>query len=289
VTQANQTGKQAAALFGLAKSASDAAPALSVVTPMFDEEGGAAALVREIAEALAGLSHEIIAVDDASTDATKAVLCDAAQQIQSLRVIAHHANAGQSRAVRTGIIAAKSPVIVTLDGDGQNDPRDIAAVFAALTRADAPPELAMVAGERRSRQDAASKKTASRLANWVRGKLLKDGAADTGCGLKAFYREAYLRLPYFDHSHRYLPALMRREGFGVEFAPVNHRARFHGRSKYTNLGRLLVAFRDLQGVLWLNSRARTPVVISEVQTGAGCASMDLTDEPRGAALQESGQ
>lgn len=151
------------------------------------------------------------------------------------------------------------------------------ALAARLTRADAPLDLAMVAGERRARMDVASKKTASRLANWVRGKLLNDGAADTGCGLKAFYRTAYLRLPYFDHAHRYLPALMRREGFAVEFEPVGHRPRAHGRSKYTNLGRLGVAFRDLQGVLWLKARARSPEWISEVQPERAYASMEPND------------
>ncbi|MCA8889946.1 MAG: dolichol-phosphate mannosyltransferase, partial [Parvularculaceae bacterium] len=160
---------------------------------------------------------------------------------------------------------------------GQNDPADIMALAARLTRADAPLDLAMVAGERRARMDVASKKTASRLANWVRGKLLNDGAADTGCGLKAFYRTAYLRLPYFDHAHRYLPALMRREGFAVEFEPVGHRPRAHGRSKYTNLGRLGVAFRDLQGVLWLKARARSPEWISEVQPERAYASMEPND------------
>jgi hypothetical protein len=127
----------------------------------------------------------------------------------------------------------------------------------------------MVGGERVKRQDSASKKGASALANRIRRRILDDGAADTGCGLKAFYREAYLRLPYFDHNHRYLPALMRREGFQTEFLPVNHRARAHGRSKYTNLGRLAVAFRDLSGVVWLKARARAAVSISELEPSAG--------------------
>jgi hypothetical protein len=122
----------------------------------------------------------------------------------------------------------------------------------------------MVAGERRTREDRPAKRWASRIANRVRARLLKDGAADTGCGLKVFYREAFLRLPAFDHMHRYLPALMRREGYAVEFLPVNHRPRTHGASKYTNIGRLAVAFRDLLGVMWLNDRARSPIRISEL-------------------------
>ena len=126
----------------------------------------------------------------------------------------------------------------------------------------------MVGGERRKRQDSAAKKAASRWANAIRSRLLNDGARDTGCGLKAFYRDAYLALPYFDHSHRYLPALMRREGFDVAFLPVSHRPRLHGQSKYTNIGRLAVAIRDLLGVMWLNDRARSPIAISEVHGDA---------------------
>jgi len=242
---------------------------LSVVVPMFDEEGGAQALVTEIAGALGGVAHEIIVVDDCSRDNTLPALLRVKAQTPSLRVLAHGCNAGQSRAVRTGVLAARSPVIVTIDGDGQNDPADILALFRALTRPDAPALLAMVGGERRNRQDSASKRRASALANRLRRRLLNDGAADTGCGLKAFYRAAFLRLPYFDNIHRYLPALMLREGFEIEFLPVNHRARGHGASKYTNLGRLAVAFRDLSGVVWLKARARSPVTISELETGAG--------------------
>ncbi len=236
---------------------------------MHDEEGGAGALVAEIAAALAAIPHEIIAVDDASRDGTRAALQAVQEITPSLRVIVHGANAGQSRAVRTGVLAARAPVVVTIDGDGQNDPADILTLYKALTRPDAPPLLAMVGGERVNRRDPASKKRASALANRIRRRLLDDGAADTGCGLKAFYRDAYLRLPYFDHNHRYLPALMRREGFETAFLPVNHRPRTHGASKYTNLGRLAVAFRDLSGVVWLKARARAPVTISELEPGSG--------------------
>jgi hypothetical protein len=151
-------------------------------------------------------------------------------------------------------------LIAMLDGDGQNDPADFPALYRQMLER---PDLAMVAGERRRRQDAATKKIASRGANAIRQWLLKDGAADTGCGLKLFRRDAFLALPYFDHMHRYLPALMVREGLEVVFAPVSHRARAHGRSKYTNFGRALVAIRDLLGVLWLNARARKPGNISE--------------------------
>ena len=231
-------------------------PLLSVVAPMFNEAGGAGLLVDEIAAALKGVDHEIVMVDDASTDDTLSVLKAARERHPQLRIIRHEKNAGQSRAVRTGILAAQAPVIATLDGDGQNNPADIPALYQKLSAADA--KLAMVAGERQGRQDSAAKKFASRAANGIRRRLLNDGAADTGCGLKVFRREAFLRLPYFDHLHRYLPALMVREGYEVDFAPVSHRARAHGQSKYNNFGRALVAIRDLMGVIWLNARARNP-------------------------------
>jgi glycosyltransferase involved in cell wall biosynthesis len=237
---------------------------LSVVAPMLNEEAGAAELVREIAAALSAIPHEIIIVDDGSSDATRAALLGERAMTPQLRVVAHARTAGQSRAIRTGVIAARAPIIATLDGDGQNDPADIPALLAVLTRDDAPATLALVGGERRKRQDQLARRWASKIANSVRSSLLRDGAIDTGCGLKVFYREAFLRLPAFDHMHRYLPALMRREGFQVAFRPVNHRARVHGRSKYTNLGRLAAAFHDLLGVMWLNDRARSPKEISEL-------------------------
>jgi glycosyltransferase involved in cell wall biosynthesis len=253
-----------AACFAWRRAPFGDAPEISVVIPMHNEEGGAAALVAEIAGALAGRAFEILAVDDASTDSTKARLIEERAKNGGLRVLAHARNAGQSRALRTGILAARAPVIVTLDGDGQNDPADILALIDRLTRHDAPQTLAMVGGERVARQDKAARRWASQIANGVRARLLRDSARDTGCGLKAFYREAFLRLPAFDHMHRYLPALMRREGFTIEFVPVRHRPRLHGRSKYTNLQRLAVAFRDLLGVMWLRDRARSPETISEL-------------------------
>lgn len=252
-----------ASRFGWPPPASTA-PTVSVVVPMFNEQEGAAGLVREIASRLAQFEHEIIVVDDGSTDGTQSVLIEQRPATPRLRIIAHAANAGQSRAIRTGVMAARAPVIATLDGDGQNDPADIASLYRRLTRDGAPLALAMVGGERRKRRDRLAKRWASRIANAVRSRLLRDGAIDTGCGLKVFYREAFLRLPSFDHMHRYLPALMRREGFEVEFLPVNHRPRAHGRSKYTNLGRLAAAFHDLLGVMWLNDRARSPKEISEL-------------------------
>jgi glycosyltransferase involved in cell wall biosynthesis len=277
----NSAGTEGQApMFGV-RTSYGSAPDLSVVVPMLDEEGGAQDLIEEIAKSLAHLDFEIIVVDDGSRDGTAQILEAAARRIPQLRVFRHAVNAGQSRAIRTGVIAARSPVVATLDGDGQNDPADIGGLVDALRRDGAPPLLAMVAGERRIRRDAAAKKTASRLANAIRRRILKDGAADTGCGLKAFYRDAFLRLPYFDHSHRYLPALMRREGFEVEFRPVDHRLRAHGASKYTNFGRLKVALADLRGVVWLNSRARSPVEISALEPGRSYDRVTSVGRPRG--------
>ena len=236
-------------------------PEISVVIPVFDEEGAAPALAREVARAFAGRNFELIFVDDASRDGTRGALKALKGEIPQLRVLAHAKNAGQSRAIRTGILGARGAVIVTLDGDGQNDPADGPALVDALTAG--PPELALVGGERVKRQDNFGKRMASRFGNGVRKRLLKDTANDTGCGLKAFRREAFLRLPYFDHIHRYLPALMQREGYRTEFRAVNHRHRQTGRSKYTNLGRLWASLSDLFGVIWLQSRARNPGAVDE--------------------------
>jgi dolichol-phosphate mannosyltransferase len=240
----------------MAKSPTAAVPDISVVVPVFDEEGAAPDLAREIAAAFAGRSYEMIFVNDKSRDGTLAVLTALKAELPQLRVLSHRSNSGQSRAVRTGILAARGEVIVTLDGDGQNDPADGPKLVDALLAG--PPELALVGGERVKRQDSQAKKMASKFGNGVRKRLLHDTANDTGCGLKAFRREAFLRLPYFDHIHRYIPALMLREGYQVDFRPVNHRHRQTGQSKYTNLGRLWASLSDLLGVMWLQSRARNP-------------------------------
>jgi glycosyltransferase involved in cell wall biosynthesis len=238
------------------------APEISVVVPVYDEEGAAPALAREIAAAFEGREYEIVFVDDASRDATRAALKALQGEIPRLRVLSHRHNAGQSRAIRTGVLGARGQVIVTLDGDGQNDPADGPRLVDALMAG--PADLALVGGERIKRQDSAAKKVASRIGNGVRKRLLNDTANDTGCGLKAFRREAFLRLPYFDHIHRYLPALMLREGYQTAFLPVRHRHRQTGVSKYTNLGRLWVSLSDLIGVMWLQSRARNPAGVDEV-------------------------
>jgi glycosyltransferase involved in cell wall biosynthesis len=218
-------------------------------------------LVAEIEAALADIPHEIVYVDDGSTDGTMEALRVAAAGAP-VRVLRHRSSCGQSAAVVTGVRAARGAWIVTLDGDGQNDPADAPRLVEALKSG--PPELALVGGERVRRQDSAAKKVASRIGNGVRKRLLRDTANDTGCGLKAFRREAFLRLPYFDHIHRYLPALMLREGYATAFLPVGHRPRTTGSSKYTNLGRLWASISDLWGVMWLQSRARRPGAVIEL-------------------------
>lgn len=239
-------------------SPQDDGPQISVVVPVYNEAENVTQLVEEIAKALFATSFEMIFVNDNSSDNTLDVLSDLKKKHPQLRVIAHRSNAGQSRAVRTGVLAAKSNLIATLDGDGQNNPADIPKLRDQITRDDAPDNLTLVGGRRMKRQDSQAKLWASKLGNGVRKKLLKDQADDTGCGIKVFKRDAFLLLPYFDHIHRYIPALMLREGFAIEFADVSHRPRIAGTSKYTNFGRLKVSIADLRGVMWLNSRSRNP-------------------------------
>ena len=235
--------------------------AVSAVVPVKDEAGNVGPLAREIAAGLAGETHEIIFVDDGSTDATAQELQALKAEIPALRVLRHGRNLGQSRGIRTGAVAARGDIIVTLDGDGQNDPADIPKLLAML-RSD--PGLGMVSGVRVKRQDTASRRLASRLGNGFRNALLGDGASHTGCGLKAFHRDMFLSLPYFDHMHRFLIALAQREGWKVAFVPVNHRPRLVGASKYTNFGRLLVSAQDLLGVRWLQRRHRGVTDIREL-------------------------
>ena len=236
-------------------------PDISVVVPVFDEEGAAPDLAREIAAAFAGRDYEMIFVDDKSRDGTRAALSALKAEIPQLRVLSHTSNSGQSRSIRTGILAARGDVIVTLDGDGQNPPADAPRLADALIAA--PANVALVGGVRAKRQDSNAKRQASIWANRIRRKLLSDDADDTGCGLKAFRRDVFLRLPYFDHIHRYLPALMIREGFENRYLDVDHRHRETGRSKYTNWGRLMASWSDLQGVMWLKTRSRRPGAVTE--------------------------
>jgi len=228
---------------------------LSVVVPVKDEAENIAPLAREIATAVAPYGEtEIIFVDDGSSDGTPERLLALKAEIPSLRVITHAINRGQSRAVRSGVLAARGHLIVTLDGDGQNDPADIPKLLAKFQEAG--DTLGLVGGVRAKRQDTVSRRLASRIANRIRQSLLHDGAADSGCGLKAFRREAFLALPYFDHLHRFLITMMIREGYDVAFVDVHHRPRLHGQSKYTNWKRMLVGIDDLMGVRWLQRRMR---------------------------------
>ncbi len=235
---------------------------ISVVVPVFDEEGAVADLAQEIAAAFSGVDHEIIFVDDASRDTTADRLQALRSSLPQLRVLRHAANAGQSRAIRNGVLAARGEIIVTLDGDGQNDPADAPRLVARLGQGGS--GLGLVGGRRARRRDSAAKRWGSWFANSLRSRMLGDGADDTGCGLKCLRRSAYLRLPYFDHMHRFIPALMLREGFQIAFEDVGHRPRITGRSKYSNLGRLYASISDLGGVLWLKGRSRQPGEVREL-------------------------
>lgn len=234
---------------------------LSVVVPVRNEADNIAPLVREIVAALSGrATFEIVYVDDGSDDATPARLAALKAEVPMLRVIRHRRACGQSRAVSTGVAAARHEWIATLDGDGQNDPADIPALLAVLADPAQPANLALLAGWRARRNDSAVRRWSSRIANGVRSRLLRDDTPDTGCGLKLFARETFLHLPNFDHMHRFLPALVLRDGGAVVSVPVSHRARARGVSKYGVHNRLWVGIVDLFGVAWLQRRARLPLI-----------------------------
>jgi len=230
-------------------------PDLSVVVPVHNERDNIVPLLTEIAAALRGnTDFEIVYVDDASRDDSLAILRAAKAQFPELRVIRHLVQSGQSTAVRTGVKAARGAWIATLDGDGQNDPADIPKLLAM--RSAATGSIKLFAGWRVDRKDSGSKRWASKFANAIRARLLRDDTPDTGCGIKLFERAAFLDLPYFDHMHRYLPALMQRAGWQVKSVPVNHRARGAGQSKYNNFNRALVGIADLRGMAWLIRRSK---------------------------------
>ena len=232
-----------------------AAPAVSVVVPVFNERDNIPTLIAEIVAALRGVvPFEIVYVDDHSKDDSWQVLQAQMAQVPELRALRHVKQSGQSTAIRTGVKAARAPWIATLDGDGQNDPADIPKLLAE--RDASPPELKLFAGWRVNRRDSGSKRWASKFANAIRSRMLKDETPDTGCGTKLFERQMFLDLPYFDHMHRYLPALVRRAGYGSVSVPVNHRERATGVSKYNNLQRAWVGLTDLRGVSWLIKRSK---------------------------------
>jgi len=236
---------------------------LSLVIPVRNEAGNIAPLVDEIAAALDGLlDYEIVYVDDGSDDATAAEICRLQLTVRQLRLVRHTKSCGQSAAIRSGVKAARALWIATLDGDGQNDPADIPRLWNLARAAPANPPL-LIAGHRARRRDSWSKRRASRIANAVRRRMLHDDTPDSGCGLKLFPRQLFLDLPYFDHMHRFLPALALREGGVVRSVPVNHRSRERGTSKYGVFDRLAVGITDLFGVMWLRRRASRPQLLDD--------------------------
>ena len=235
------------------------APAVSVVVPVFNERDNIPTLIAEIVAALRGVvPFEIVYVDDQSKDDSWQVLQAQLAQVLELRALRHVKQSGQSTAIRTGVKAACAPWIATLDGDGQNDPADLPKLLAERDKS--PPELKLFAGWRVNRRDSGSKRWASKFANAIRSRMLRDETPDTGCGTKLFERQMFLDLPYFDHMHRYLPALVRRAGIDSVSVPVNHRERSAGVSKYNNLQRAWVGLTDLRGVSWLIKRSKVTAV-----------------------------
>jgi len=228
---------------------------LSVVVPVHNEAENVGPLIGEIGTALDGVvDYEIVYVDDGSSDATAERLAEAGKGFPRLRVLRHRRQSGQSTALWTGVRHARAPWIATLDGDGQNDPADIPKLLSLALDPDL--KLDLVAGHRVTRRDSVVQRLASRIANGVRSRMLHDDTPDTGCGLKLFSREVFLALPYFDHMHRFLPALVLRGGGRVRSVPVNHRPRQRGRSHYGINNRLWVGLVDLVGVMWLRRRTR---------------------------------
>jgi dolichol-phosphate mannosyltransferase len=245
-------------------SSDTAAIAVSIVVPVRNEAENIAPVIGEIAAALDGRwNYEIIYVDDGSTDATPERLASAMKSRPSLRQVRHAASTGQSAAVRSGVRAAHGAIVATLDGDGQNNPAFLPALISAIEQGGERTGLA--AGQRVGRKDTGFKKIQSRIANSVRNSILHDGTRDTGCGLKAFRREVFLALPYFDGLHRFLPALVRREGYDIVYVDVIDRPRHSGVSNYGFFDRLWIGIMDLAGVWWLIRRKKPTPVATEVK------------------------
>lgn len=241
-----------------------ACPTISIVIPAHNEAGNLPGLIDEVVNAFAGRrDYEIVVVDDASSDHSAALLSQLQRRLPQLRVLRHVRNAGQSTALINGVRHARGVWIGTLDGDAQNDPADLPRLLAEIERR-GDPALKLIQGWRVSRRDSDIKRLSSKIANAVRGTLLRDNTPDTGCGLKLFRREVFLDLPYFDHMHRFLPALVLRAGGQVRSVEVRHRHRERGTSKYGLHNRLWVGIVDLFGVSWLQRRAKRPVV-SEIE------------------------
>lgn len=238
---------------------------LSVVIPVLNESENIAKLIGEIKAA----SHhapimEIVIVDDASTDNTVEIISSLRPHTPHIRIVKHNVRGGQSAALRTGIRAAKGTLIVTLDGDGQNNPADIPALYNKYQSGDTTRRMLLIAGQREKRIDSLLKKFTSRTGNFIRSSVLRDGVRDTGCSLKLFRRDDFLALPYFNHMHRYLPALFLREYGAIELVDVSHRSRDAGVSKYGFWDRALAGLSDLLGVVWLIKRRANNIKPTEV-------------------------
>ncbi|MET0710203.1 MAG: glycosyltransferase family 2 protein [Tardiphaga sp.] len=235
---------------------------VSIVVPVRNEQDNVAPLIAEITAALDGrCAYEIVYVNDGSTDATPQRLAELMRTRTNLRRIDHATSSGQSAAVRTGVRSARGSIVATLDGDGQNNPAFLPDLIAAIRAGEG--RVGLAAGQRVGRKDTGFKKMQSKIANGVRGKILNDGTRDTGCGLKAFRRDVFLSMPYFDGLHRFLPALVRREGFEIAYVDVIDRPRHSGVSNYGFFDRLWIGIMDLAGVWWLIRRKRTTPVATE--------------------------
>lgn len=244
----------------------DSVRKLSVVVPVRDEAANIAPLLAEFAQLAQRIPvGEVIYVDDGSTDGSYEILCGLRDSYPFLRVLRHDHSVGQSAATWTGVSAARNSLVVTIDGDGQNDPADIALLYDRYGELDSGPEPVMVMGQRLKRRDNLVRKLSSRVANTVRSAALHDATRDTGCSLKMFQRSDYLCLPYFDHMHRFLPALMNRQGVIVGHVDVAHRPRLRGVSKYGTWDRLWAGIADLVGVMWLQRRGLEDIDVSEVK------------------------
>jgi dolichol-phosphate mannosyltransferase len=249
---------------------------VSVVVPMKNEADNVEMLLGEIESACRHMAFETILVDDGSTDATRARVLEAMASRPWLRLVVHARSGGQSAAVHSGVLSARAPLVCTLDGDGQNPPAEIPHLLAPFLVPGRSAALGLVAGQRVQRADTLSKRIASRIANGIRVRVLADATRDTGCGLKAFRRDVFLALPFFNHMHRYLPALVVAQGFELAHVDVAHRPRHAGTSNYTNLQRALVGLHDLVGVAWLIRRRKT--VRPEEQGTAQCLIFSASSE-----------
>lgn len=249
------------------------APEISVLVPVMNEHGNIRPLIDEIVDVYQTRPFEIIYVNDASTDGTADELAQAMRDVPQLRVMSHQFRSGQSAAVRTALLAARAPLIAVLDGDGQNIPADLPALEAALCAAR--PARGMAGGVRVTRKDSDIRRKASAVARWLRLKLLDDDHPDSGCGLKIVDKDIFLKLPFFNHMHRFMPALVRREGGVVLAVPVGHRMRERGQSKYGILDRLLVGISDMLGVIWLRRRMPQTGQVTEMAPIAKSANKTI--------------